>query len=213
MTLGGFLFDNWAAYRERSAISTKLFGAMPEERLREEWLRRTGGKVAPSQEATMPADEFASFDSLDPEKQMIVVAEYAENSSFTVSPRTPQMRTLGLLARSLREQGKKAVFFVAPLNRDIVDYYALIDRAQYLANSKAIGDVVRSAGFPFVDYNAAETPVFPAEYFADIDHTTDAGGRAVGARLWQDTAAYVTGPSAPGDSRGSSLPTSAGDAK
>ncbi len=185
------LFDRWAAYRERSAIASRLFGGVPEQRLRDAWVRRTGGKVEPEARAVMPEDEFASFDSLDPEKQMIVIADYADNSAFDVRATEPQMRTLRLLAQLLRDRGAKAVFYIAPLNRDIIDYYALIEREQYLANTKRISAVVRGAGFPFVDYNAAETPLFPAEYFADIDHTTDAGGRAVGERLWRDTAAYV----------------------
>ncbi len=209
------LFDSWTVYRERSAIADKLFGGMPEERLFDTWRRRSGTATeADTPRALTPANEFASFDSLDPEKQMIVVAQYAENASFTVSPASRQVRTLRSLVELLKAQDKKAVFFVAPLNREIVDYYALIDRTQYLANSKALGDAVRSAGFPFIDYNAAETPVFPGSYFADIDHTTDEGGRAVGARLWADTAEYVTGPaSAKGASGASASTSSAGDAK
>jgi hypothetical protein len=75
----------------------------------------------------------------------------------------------------------------------VLDFYELIDREQYLANSKAIGDIVRADGFPYIDYNTTEVPVFPAELFADIDHTTDKGGRAVGERLFEDTVGYLRG--------------------
>ncbi len=193
--LSRVLFDTWTAYRERSAIASKLFGGMPEDRLRAAWRKATEASPPPEQaeEQEIPEDDFVAFDALDPEKQMVVISQYAENASFTVSPDGPQIRTLRSLVDLLKERKAKAVFFVAPLNRDVLDYYGVIDRAQYVANSEAIGDVVRGAGLGFLDYNLAETPVFGAQYFADIDHTTDEGGRAVGARLFEDTAAYLRG--------------------
>jgi hypothetical protein len=179
------------AFGERSALSAKLFGGMPEERLHEAWQIALTGE-SQTQDAAMPGDEMKSFESLPPERQMVVVAQYAENSDFGVSASSPQARTLRSLVVLLRQRGAKAVFFVSPMNREVIDRYKLIDRAQYRANIKTIGDVVRAGGFPFIDYNAAQKPVFAGSYFADIDHTTDVGGRAVGARLFKDTAAYVT---------------------
>jgi lysophospholipase L1-like esterase len=189
------LFDTWRAYRERSAIASKLFGGMPEDRLRAAWRKATEARPPTEQaeEQDIPKGDFVAFDALDPEKQMVVISQYAENASFTVSPDSPQIRTLRSLADLLKERNAKAVFFVAPLNRDILDYYGVIDRAQYTDNSETIGDVARSAGFGFIDYNLAEAPVFGPQHFADIDHTTDEGGRAVGQRLFEDTAAYLRG--------------------
>ena len=188
--IDGVLFDRWAAYRERSALAAMFFGGMPEDRLHQAWVKATTGK-SPPREQIVGAEDFTSFDSLDPDQQMIAVARYAENASFTVSPKTPQMRVLRGLVEALHKRGTKVVFFMAPMNRDVIDYYALIDREQYLANSKRVRDVVRAGGFTYLDYNTAETPAFGPEYFADIDHTTDAGGRAVGRRLFEDTADYL----------------------
>jgi hypothetical protein len=200
-TVGGAIADRSTLYRERDALVAKLIGETPEQLLFGVWDRRFGKASRDKENDVANVDlfagaEFAAFDQLEPEQQMIVVNEYASNASFAVDPRSPHMRTLDSLARMLREDGVKAVFYMAPMNRDVIDSYALMDRAQYLANSKAIGDSVRAAGFPYIDYNTAETPVFPPEYFADIDHTTDAGGRAVGKRLFQDTKAYLRGADA-----------------
>ena len=201
--VGGAIAARSTLYRERDALVAKLIGETPEQRLFDSWDRRFG-KASRDKEGDLATEdlfagaEFAAFDQLEPEQQMIVVSQYAANSSFKVDPNGAHMKTLRALARLLREQKVKAVFYMAPMNRDVIDSYMLIDREQYLANSKAIGNAVRAAGFPYIDYNAADALVFPPEYFADIDHTTDAGGQAVGKRLFKDTSAYLRGePTSP----------------
>ena len=50
--------------------------------------------------------------------------------------------------------------------------------------------MAESQGFLFLDYNSGPD-VLPSELFADISHTTDEGGRRVGALLWRDSRAYL----------------------
>jgi len=119
-----------------------------------------------------------------------VLTRYAEDSSFRIDPNDTDVRFLRLTTEMLRARGKKAVFFMAPLNRQTIEDYELIDPAQYTSNTAILRGVVEGAGFPFIDYNTGPTTL-PASDFADISHTTDAGGRAVGALLYRDTWRYL----------------------
>ena len=94
------------------------------------------------------------------------------------------------MADEFKAKGKRAVFFMAPLNRQLVDEYQLIDPKQYAANVRVLRGVVAKDGFPFLDYNTGHD-VLPSSLFADISHTTDQGGRRVGALLWRDSRAYL----------------------
>jgi hypothetical protein len=150
------------------------------------------GKPPEDQETPPTKADFVSFALQEPERQSIMVASYAENASFTIDPDSPNLTRLKLLAQELRSQGVRAVFYVAPLNREALDQYEIIDPAVYQRNTDRIGSVVRAAGFPFLDYNRG--PVRLGMYhFADISHTTDLGGRAFGSMLFRDSAAYLRG--------------------
>jgi hypothetical protein len=141
-------------------------------------------------------DGFADFDSLEPEKQMVVVAQYAENSDFALAPSDGQVVVLARLAAMLKAQGRRAVFFVSPLNMRLIREYELIDPAQYAGNLAVLEGALAGTGFPFVDLNA-DAEALPRSAFADISHTTDAGAREVGALLWRETGAYVRGATSP----------------
>ena len=180
----------WLLWRERDLLDKRLFGGKPQT-----LLAGTGPSKVTSLpgEAASPDDGFASFDSLDPVAQMIAIVRYAEDASFTVSPHDSDVRFVTLLADELKAKGKKAVFFVAPLNRQLVEEYQLIDPKQYRANISLLRGIVKRDGFPFLDYNTGPD-ILPSSLFADISHTTDKGGKRVGALLWRDSRAYLEGP-------------------
>ncbi len=187
--IDAFVGKHWLLWKERDSLDRRLFGGKPQELL----AGRAPSAPVPTELAsdTAPLDDgFAAFEQLEPGQQMIVISRYAETASFTVSPSDSDVRFLALLAQDLAARGKKAVFFVGPLNRRLVEDYQLIDPAQYAANIAALRAPIEAAGFRLLDYNTGPD-VLPIEYFADISHTNDEGGKAVGALLWRDTREYV----------------------
>ena len=181
----------WLLWRERDALDRQLFGAKPQNLLGRRPAENTSLTALPAGDEAGDA-RFVAFDKLDPMQRMIVVSQYSENSSFSVDPADSEVRFLRELAALLAARHKKAVFFVAPLNRQLIGDYELIDPKQYAANVAVLRAAVASSGadFPFIDYNTGPTKL-PGSYFADVSHTTDAGGRAVGALLYGDTWRYL----------------------
>jgi hypothetical protein len=186
----------WTLWRERDVLDRRLFGGPPRQSLAAAAARLTGtATTAAATTTVLPADtgedRFASFDQLDPAAQMVVVAQYAEESSFTLSPGDPSLRILHELAAELSAAHKKAVFYLSPMNQDVIDSYGLIDPGQYRDNVARMRRAVSGYGFPFIDFNTGER--MPPADFADISHTNDRGGLLVGRRLWAATGTYVTG--------------------
>jgi hypothetical protein len=183
------LRERWLLWRERDALTRRLFGGVPRQVLADavsgaepSFTRLPDdGSEAPSQ---------MSLDELPPAQALIALARYAENSAFTISPSDTEVVFLGRLARMFEERGTRAVFFMAPLNREAIEYYELIDPKQYESNTALLRGVVEGAGFPFVDPNVGDI-VVPGDLFADINHTTGEGGRLFGAHLYESTRAYV----------------------
>jgi hypothetical protein len=189
-----FLRRHWLLWRERDALDRELFGGRPQDVLAGAVAGWRGEPVTSDEDP--PADGFADFDSLEPEQQMIVVSQYAENSDFTLAASDPQVAVLARLSKMLKSQGKRAVFFVSPLNMRLIREYGLIDPAQYAGNVAVLERAVASAGFPFIDLNA-DPDSLPRTAFADISHTTDAGARVAGDLLWREAGAYVRGGTSP----------------
>jgi hypothetical protein len=196
VALGGFLSRWWTLWRERDLIDRWLFGGSPRDALAGFVARATGAATAsvPASVTTLPEDTagdgFASFDALDPGQQMVVLARYAEDSSFTIDPADSEVVLLDQLASEIAAAGKKAVFYVGPLNREVIDFYGLIEPAQYRSNIDLLRATVARHGFTLIDPNAADAAL-PRTDFADISHTTDAGGAAFGAWLFEKTSAYL----------------------
>jgi hypothetical protein len=184
----------WTLWRERDVIDRRLFGGPPRQTLPAMLEPATTTSTAEATFTVLPDDAAndgsASFDSLDPGARMTAIALYAEDSSFTVSASDDQVRLLDELAGTLASEHKKAVFFISPMNFDVIDSYGLIDPAQYASNIGELRAVVGSHGLRFIDLNT-EAESVPVADFADISHTNDAGGALVGRLLWDLTASYV----------------------
>jgi hypothetical protein len=179
----------WLLWRERDALDRRLFGGTPRK-----LLSGVGG-VSSSSLTSLPLDaqsdgNLGSLDDMEPAQRMIAISRYAENSQFDISPTDSEVVFLRMLVKMLAARGKKAVFFMSPLNRQLIDDYELIRPEQYAANVAMLRAIVQPAGFPFIDPNAG-TAFLPQEDFSDISHTTDEGGRVFGASLYADTWSYL----------------------
>ena len=179
----------WLLWRERDALDRRLFGGKPQDLLGRRPAAASTLTSLPD-DAENDAASFTSFSKLDSVHRMIVITSYSETSSFHINPDDSDVRFLRLLVEMLHARGKKAVFFISPLNRSLVEGYGLIDPKQYAANVGLLRGIVEASGFLFLDYNTGPTKL-PANDFADISHTTDAGGRTFGALLYRDTWRYL----------------------
>jgi len=194
--LNGALSRWWTLYRQRDLIDQRIFGGSPRNAMADFVRGRTSSasQSAPTTTTTMPEDTandgFTAFDALDPGMQMVVVAQYAEDSSFTIDPADGEVVILDRLASELATAHKKAVFFMSPMNRDVIDSYGLIDPEQYRSNIELLRETVARSGFSLIDHNA-DARALPAGDFTDISHTTDAGGARFGAVLLEDTLPYL----------------------
>lgn len=194
--LGGVLSRWWTLWRERDLIDRRLFGGSPRDALAAFVARATGTATASvaASVTTLPDDAandgFASFDALDPGQQMVVLARYAEDSSFTIDPADGELVLLDRLAAELASAHKKAVFYMGPLNQEVITFYQLIDPAQYKRNVDLLRATVAKHGYTLIDHNT-DASALPRADFADISHTTDAGGAAFGSLLFTDTSAYL----------------------
>lgn len=194
--IGGTLSRWWTLWRERDLIDRRVFGGHPRNALS----LLVAGLTAPAAASvataitTLPEDAagdgFSSFDELDPGEQMVVVARYAEESSFDIDPADSEVVLLDKLASDIAAAHKRAVFFMGPLNREVVDSYGLIDAKQYARNIAILRTTVGRHGFSLVDHNM-DKDALPGVDFADISHTTDAGGAAFGRMLLRDTLPYL----------------------
>ncbi|MFA5843938.1 MAG: hypothetical protein WC971_03810 [Coriobacteriia bacterium] len=185
--LRSWMRRRWALYRERDLIVRRVLGDGPERRLFRAWESARG---AQTQGSVASQDGVAAFDSLPPARQMVVVARYARRSSFRARPGDVEVVSLRRMADLLRRHDKRAVFFVSPMNEDVIAAYKLIGPGRYAANL----DVIRAAvgpDFPVLDYH--DRPFLTSEDFSDISHTTAEGGRLTGERLWRDAGAYLLG--------------------
>jgi len=185
-----FLAEHWLLWRERDALNRRLFGGKPQA------LFAPDARSQDTSLTTLPddagQDDFVAFDELDPERQFVAVSRYAQNSSFAIESGDSEMIFLQRLVDLLESQDKKAVFFMAPLNRSLIEEFELIDPDQYASNTGKIRSVIEGTGYPFIDFNTGP-PRLEADRFADISHTTDQGGREVGSLLFDETREYLEG--------------------
>ena len=79
------------------------------------------------------------------------------------------------------------MFFLSPLDMEILEGFGVLDRQQYNANSGAIRAVVERHGLTFIDWNQPKLTL-PSSAFADMTHTTDAGSALFAKRLYKKLA-------------------------
>ncbi len=179
----------WLLWRERDALDRRLFGGKPRQVLADRFI--SSRSVLTSLPAdSNPFETLGSLDDMPPTQRMIAISRFAENSSYKLAPNDSEVVFLRKLVKLLEARNKKAVFFMSPLNREVVEDYELVDPKEYSANLAILKRVVSEGGFPLVDPNTGPFKI-PSKYFADISHTTDQGGRIFGEQLFRETAQYL----------------------
>ncbi|MGD0998362.1 MAG: hypothetical protein ABR941_08625 [Thermoleophilia bacterium] len=191
-TLGRF----WTLFREHDALAARLFGRPPQEELFARWQKLT--RTAPRQlKAVAPPPVNVAFDDLEPSEQELIVHRYSDYSHFRISPADSEMRMLDLLCADLQRRHTRAVFFLSPLDREVLEGSGVLNRKQYDANAAAIRAVVERHGLTFIDWNQPGLAL-PSSAFADMTHTTDAGSALFARRLYARLAPLLRGGAAGG---------------
>jgi hypothetical protein len=130
------------------------------------------------------------FYALKPARQLYIMQRYRQNASFELNDDNIELYFVRRMLAQLRQAGKPAVFYVAPINLQALEYYDALDQAQFKRNLDTLRTVVEQAGFHWVDLN--HTP-FSEELFADVSHTLPVGGDPVGKALFNASQAYLRG--------------------
>lgn len=176
------LRQGWRFYREREAYLSAWLGTSPEQ-----WLyTRFFPAAAASGDEEAPSPE--PFYALKPARQLYIMQRYRHNASFELTDDNTELYFVRRMIAQLRQAGKPAVFYVAPINLQALDYYESLDRAQFKRNLDTLRAVVEQAGFHWVDLN--RNP-FSEELFADVSHTLPAGGDPVGKALFNGSHVYL----------------------
>ncbi len=129
-------------------------------------------------------DPTTPFDELDPALQMVAISRASESSDFELDAKNGELRMLERLARLLEARDRHAVFFLAPMNEEVISAYEVLDERRYERNVRHLRATVMRHGFELVDYHPK--PFLTSAHFVDLTHTTDEGGTLTGQRLWQD---------------------------
>jgi len=186
-TLGRF----WTLLREHDALAAQLVGQPLKDALFARWQKIT--HTAPRQlKEVAPLPVNVAFDDLEPSQQELIVQRYGAYSHFRISPADSELRMLDLLCADLQRRHARAVFFLSPLDMEMLVGFGVLDRKQYDANAAAIRAVVERHGLTFIDFNQPGLAL-PSSAFADMTHTTDAGSALLAQRLYGKLAPLLRG--------------------
>jgi hypothetical protein len=174
--LADHALNRWTLYRDRDALSYALWKTRtPKEKIRRELLKREeaqSGKKTPADPLYRPYDRMPddSKRRIDEGFRNLYTWKrpFDENGSFGLFM---MRKTLDLL----RMHGKKAVFYTAPLDRELIDKRKLIRWEDYRRVMKAYRQLVESYGYPFIEFNNGSN-VVPHRYYRDpISPTRETG--------------------------------------
>jgi len=175
----------WAFYREKDRLASTIFNENPEL-----YFYHLYEKYFLKAKAGEQLDKiFTPFIELTPAQQMIIVKRYNKISHFKINDSNSEISFLNKILELLKNNKKKAAFFLAPVNVGAINDFELIDWNEYKQNVSVISEHIKKDSFLFLDYN--RTQPLPEEYFFDISHTLDNGGEYFGDILFKDTKDYV----------------------
>ncbi|REK55372.1 MAG: hypothetical protein C6W55_09915 [Thermobacillus sp.] len=175
--------NRWTLYRDRDALSYALWKTRtPKEKIRRELSKRdevrTGNK-RPADPLYKPYDQMTddSKRRIDEGFRNLYTWKrpFDEESSFGLF-------MIGKTLDLLRAHGKKAVFYTAPLDRQLIDNRKLIRWEEYRRVMNAYRELVESYGYPFIEFNSGGN-IVPHRYYRDPTHLTDEGNRLFGETL------------------------------
>ncbi len=183
------LRSTWRLYGARDALASRLLGATPEMCAREGWQRLLDPALA---DAEKDDTGLTPVEELPPDRQMMIIDEFAAAADFRVRTTDSETRMLERLATALAQADTRTIFYMAPINIDALESYEAFDWTRYAENVATLRRIVEAKGHRFHDLNTGLS--LPSSAFADISHTTAAGNNLVGAELWRLASAPTGDP-------------------
>lgn len=183
--LRSWLSQHWFFYREADRIALNIFGNLPDIALHHQFQQAILGK------SELPSLEETDSPLMDkaPAQQAVVIKRYRETSQFQLKPDNRELVFLKKTLDLLKTHHKQAIFFMAPINIEALNYFEALNWDEYRRNTSLITQTIEDFQFPYFDKNL-ENPL-TSEYFFDISHTLDPGGVYFGQFLFEQTKDYL----------------------
>ncbi len=185
------VLNKWSLYKHRDVITYKNFKTRtPQERLRkltEEWNSKlkAGKEPGPSL--------MAAYVSMTPNQQKSINEHFKDLYNWE-QPFDPDhsfgMFMIEQVLKLLKEHNKPALFYTAPLDRELIDQEQLLDWEQYNQVMETYKAMIESYQFSFVDFNKEGHPMPHTEYH-DPSHLLDDGSHQFGQLLLQKVNDYL----------------------
>lgn len=190
-TLTTGLLNHWTLYHDRDVINYRFF----KTRTTTEYLRREVKKVRDAKQgiAATYIPPYRSFDKLKEHQQEEIVKHFT--SLYAWDEPFDQSKSFGLFLMEktldlLDEHKKKAVFYSAPLDKQMIDEHHMLDWNDYHIVMGAYQELIESRNYPFIEFNKDESNLIPHEYYHDASHLIDDGSTIFGEILYERLRAY-----------------------
>lgn len=179
------LRNHWFLYGKREALAHLWLDDTAEG-----WLYHRFFPVQADQTESQEENTSAQpFYALKPARQIFMVKRYAQNVNYELADDNLELNFLERSMQLIHTKQKGCLVFMAPINIDALNFYEVFNSAQYDRNLARIRAHVEAQGCSFMDIN--RTDPLAEDYFADISHTLDDGGRIFGAQLYQSHQALI----------------------
>ncbi|MCM3785545.1 hypothetical protein M3231_21465 [Neobacillus mesonae] len=185
------ILNHWTLYHDRDVLTYDLLRTRTSlEKLRREITAARNERQGIETTYTPP---FTPYDKLNEEQQAGIVDHFTAlytwekpfdaDSSFGLSM---MEKTLDLLD----QHDKKAVFYTAPLDKDLITRNNMLNWTDYFKVMGAYQELIESHGYPFIEFNKGGSNLIPHEYYHDSSHMVDEGSRLFGEILYERLMPY-----------------------
>lgn len=180
------VLNNWTLYHDRDVLSYHFF----QTRTSTEKIRREIQNKQDKKKGIEPTFTplFRSYDKLKAEQQEDIVKHFTslykwdqpfdKNNSFGLF-------MMGKTLDLLDDHKKKALFFTAPLNNQLITEREMLNWTEYNTVMGAYQELIESRGYPFIEFNKEESNLIPHEYYHDPSHLIDKGSKMFGEILYE----------------------------
>lgn len=113
----------------------------------------------------------------------------AKRGSHNFPEDDPALTFTKYMVESVRERGAQMLVFNIPLNQEMMNKYAMIDRPTYNLNIARLGAAVEAHGALFRDYEK----IVPSQFFTDSLHPMKEGNSIIAKTLIRDLGPVLKG--------------------
>jgi hypothetical protein len=183
----------WSLYKYRDVLSYDLGKTRtPKEKLRRLLETEFAAQSSEGSESAVPAPSLSTpYVKMTAGQQQLINEHFRD--LYEWHQPFDEEHSFGLLAIEktldlLKEHGKPALIYTAPLDRKMIDQGGLLDWEEYDRIMDSYRKLVEGYGYPFVDYNSADAGLDHEYYhnqYHDPSHLLNEGSYQFGQVLAQ----------------------------